>query len=53
MERIFAMAGHESGIVTFGKNLEEAFDVLMHARKRSSSCVKNSFQERILSGDER
>jgi L-ribulose-5-phosphate 4-epimerase len=26
--KIFVMAGHEGGIVTFGKNLEEAFTVL-------------------------
>jgi L-ribulose-5-phosphate 4-epimerase len=31
--QIFVMAGHEGGIVTFGKNLEHAFDVLMRARK--------------------
>jgi hypothetical protein len=27
------MAGHEGGIVTFGKNLEDAFDVLIRARE--------------------
>lgn len=32
--QIFVMAGHEGGIVAFGKNLEEAFDVLMRARLR-------------------
>ena len=31
--RILVMAGHEGGIVTFGRNLEEAFAVLMHERK--------------------
>jgi L-ribulose-5-phosphate 4-epimerase len=30
--KILVMAGHEGGIVTFGKNLEEAFAVLMHER---------------------
>ena len=31
--QIFVMAGHEGGIVAFGKNLEQAFDVLMRERK--------------------
>ena len=35
---IFAMAGHEGGIVTFGKNLENAFDVLMRARELPQPC---------------
>jgi ribulose-5-phosphate 4-epimerase/fuculose-1-phosphate aldolase len=30
--KILVMAGHEGGIVTFGRNLEEAFAVLMHQR---------------------
>ena len=33
-KQIFVMAGHGSGIVVFGKNLEEAFDVLIRARLR-------------------
>jgi ribulose-5-phosphate 4-epimerase/fuculose-1-phosphate aldolase len=36
---IFVMAGHEGGIVTFGKNLEDAFDVMMRERRESSSCI--------------
>ena len=36
--KIFAMAGHEGGIVTFGKNLENAFDVLMRARELPQPC---------------
>jgi ribulose-5-phosphate 4-epimerase/fuculose-1-phosphate aldolase len=32
-KKIFIMAGHEDGIVAFGKNLEEAIDVLMRARE--------------------
>jgi L-ribulose-5-phosphate 4-epimerase len=32
--KIFVMAGHEGGIVTFGKDLEEAFSVLMRERKQ-------------------
>jgi L-ribulose-5-phosphate 4-epimerase len=36
--RIFVMAGHEGGIVTFGKNLEGAFDVLMSARELPQPC---------------
>ena len=30
--KILVMAGHEGGIVTVGRNLEEAFAVLMHER---------------------
>ena len=44
--RILAMAGHEGGFVTFGRNLEEAFAVLMHERKESSSCVDGAFHKR-------
>jgi ribulose-5-phosphate 4-epimerase/fuculose-1-phosphate aldolase len=36
--KILAMAGHEGGIVTFGKNLEDAFDVLMRARELPKPC---------------
>ena len=36
---IFAMGGHEAGIVTFGKDLEDAFDVVMRERKESSPCI--------------
>jgi L-ribulose-5-phosphate 4-epimerase len=32
-KRIFVMAGHEGGIVVFGRNLEEAFNALMRERK--------------------
>jgi ribulose-5-phosphate 4-epimerase/fuculose-1-phosphate aldolase len=31
--KIVVMAGHEAGILTFGKDLEEAFTVLMRERK--------------------
>jgi L-ribulose-5-phosphate 4-epimerase len=31
--KILVMAGHDGGIVTFGKDLEEAFDVLSRERK--------------------
>ena len=37
--KIFVMAGHEGGIVTFGKNLEDAFDVVMRERTESSPCI--------------
>jgi hypothetical protein len=37
-KKIFAMAGHEDGIVTFGKNLQAAFGVLMHARELPQPC---------------
>lgn len=36
--KIFVMAGHEGGIVTFGENLEDAFDVVMRARELPQSC---------------
>jgi hypothetical protein len=32
--KIVVMAGHEGGIVTFGKDLEEAFAVLMRERTK-------------------
>jgi L-ribulose-5-phosphate 4-epimerase len=32
--KILVMAGHEGGIVAFGKDLEEAFGVLMRERKK-------------------
>lgn len=44
--KILAMAGHEGGFVTFGRDLEEAFAVLMHERKESSSCVDGAFHKR-------
>jgi ribulose-5-phosphate 4-epimerase/fuculose-1-phosphate aldolase len=34
--KIFAMAGHEGGIVAFGENLEEALDILMRQQRASS-----------------
>ena len=37
--KIFAMAGHEGGVVTFGENLEDAFDVVMRERRESSPCI--------------
>ena len=51
-KKIFAMGGHESGVVTFGKNLQEAFEVLMRAGTGSTPCVKSAFQERKPSRDE-
>jgi ribulose-5-phosphate 4-epimerase/fuculose-1-phosphate aldolase len=32
--KIIVLAGHEGGLVTFGKDLEEAFAVLMRERKK-------------------
>jgi L-ribulose-5-phosphate 4-epimerase len=32
--KILVMAGHEGGILAFGRNLEEAFDVLMRERTK-------------------
>jgi L-ribulose-5-phosphate 4-epimerase len=36
--KIFAMAGHEDGIVAFGKNLKDAFNVLMRERELPQPC---------------
>jgi len=47
------MAGHEGGIVTFGKDLEEAFAVLLRQRKASISCIETGFHERIPARHER
>jgi L-ribulose-5-phosphate 4-epimerase len=33
VRKIVVMAGHEGGILTFGKDLEEAFAVLMRERQ--------------------
>ena len=38
-KKIFVMAGHEAGVVTFGKNLGDTFDVLMRERRQSSPCI--------------
>jgi ribulose-5-phosphate 4-epimerase/fuculose-1-phosphate aldolase len=40
---ILVMAGHEGGIVAFGKNLEDAFEVLMRERSESSPCIRRRF----------
>jgi Class II Aldolase and Adducin N-terminal domain len=50
--KILIMGGHEGGIVTFGKDLEEAFAVLMRERKASSPCIENGFHERIVARHE-
>jgi ribulose-5-phosphate 4-epimerase/fuculose-1-phosphate aldolase len=34
--KIFVMGGHEGGIVTFGRNLEEAFAISMHERNEAA-----------------
>jgi len=34
--KVFVMAGHEGGVVTFGRDLEEAFAVLMQARNETA-----------------
>ena len=36
---ILVMAGHEGGIVTFGKNLQGAFEVLMRERSEPAPCI--------------
>src|SRR6476620_4134482 len=37
--KILVMAGHEGGIVTFGEDLKDAFDVLMRERRESAACI--------------
>lgn len=37
-KKIFVMAGHQGGIVAFGKNFEAAFDALMQV-KQSDPCI--------------
>ena len=37
--KILVMAGHEGGIVAFGRDLEEAFAVLMHERKKMKRLI--------------
>jgi L-ribulose-5-phosphate 4-epimerase len=44
---ILVMAGHEDGILAFGKNLQDAFEVIMREQKTPPPCIKNSFPERI------
>jgi len=46
--QIFVMGGHEGGIVSFGKDFEEAFAVLVCERNASSPCIENGFDKRIL-----
>ena len=36
--KIFALAGHEAGNVTFGKDLQDAFDVVMRERGLPQPC---------------
>jgi ribulose-5-phosphate 4-epimerase/fuculose-1-phosphate aldolase len=38
-EKILVMGGHKGGIVTFGEDLEDAFDVLMRERRESAPCI--------------
>jgi len=44
---IFVMAGHEGGIVAFGKNFEDVFEIVMRERRGSHPCIENGFPERI------
>ncbi|MGH7983524.1 MAG: class II aldolase/adducin family protein [Candidatus Udaeobacter sp.] len=44
--KTLAMAGHQGGMVTFGRDLEEAFAVLMDERKESSPCDNGTFHKR-------
>jgi L-ribulose-5-phosphate 4-epimerase len=36
--KVVGMAGHQGGILTFGRDLKEAFAVLMRERKKSPAC---------------
>jgi hypothetical protein len=44
--KIFVMAGHEGGIVAFGKNFEDVFEVVTRERRGSSPCIEHGFHER-------
>jgi L-ribulose-5-phosphate 4-epimerase len=44
--RMLAMAGHEGGIISFGKDLEEAFAVLTHERKERTAVSSSSKQRK-------
>ena len=44
---ILVMAGHEGGILAFGKNFEDAFEVVMGELRTSGPCIENGFPERI------
>jgi ribulose-5-phosphate 4-epimerase/fuculose-1-phosphate aldolase len=44
--KIFVMAGHEGGIVTFGSDLEEAFAVLMREWKKRMAVSSSSKQRK-------
>lgn len=48
--KVIAMAGHETGIVTFGRDLEEAFFVLLHERNQST-LRQRSFREGAVWND--
>ena len=37
--KAFAMAGHKAGVMAFGKDFRDAFDVLMRERRESSPCI--------------
>ena len=44
--QIFVMGGHEGGIVAFGKNFEDVFEIVMRERRGSSPCIEHGFHER-------
>jgi L-ribulose-5-phosphate 4-epimerase len=46
--KILVMAGHEGGIVTFGKHLEDAFDILLSERKEVSTRIEQPYSARGL-----
>ena len=46
--KILVMAGHEGGIVTFGKNFAEAFDILMRARETVSTAKERWLRQPSL-----
>ena len=47
--RIFAMAGHEGGIVVFGNDLRRAVDMVIRDLRQSAPCIENGFHERMSS----
>jgi L-ribulose-5-phosphate 4-epimerase len=44
---ILVMAGHQGGILAFGKNFEDAFEVVMRKLRTSTPCNETGFPERI------
>ena len=51
--KIFAMAGHEGGVVAFGRDLGEAFRVLRSKAKDAPTASQGSQKTQISAGHDR